>query len=185
MVDAGGNVLLRVAANGDITTLAEFPAREDGRSTDAVPNSVAVGPNGAYYVGELTGVPFAVGAAQVYRVVPGQAPEVAYSGFTTIIDLTFGPDGSLYVLQHATRPLLAGSGVLIRVDPDGTRTPPWRAKGWRGPQAWPSATETGAIYISNRGISVGTGEVVRSSPRQSESIVVNDGVRPAVDGQRA
>src|SRR5262249_20371315 len=83
VVDAGGNALLRVAADGGVTTLAEFPSRDDGRPTDAVPTDVVTGPDGAYYVSELTGVPFAVGAARVYRVVPGQAPEVVYTGFTT------------------------------------------------------------------------------------------------------
>src|SRR5262249_3610777 len=57
VVDAGGNALLRVAADGEVTTLAEFPSRDDGRSTDAVPTGVAVGPDGAYYVSELTGLP--------------------------------------------------------------------------------------------------------------------------------
>jgi hypothetical protein len=35
---------------------------------------VVVGPDGAYYVSQLTGFPFPVGAANVYRVVPGSAP---------------------------------------------------------------------------------------------------------------
>src|SRR5262249_26980712 len=122
VLDAGGNSFLRIAANGEVTTLAEFPSRDDGRPTDAVPTSVAPGPDGAYYVGELTGVPFAAGAANIYRVVPGEAPQVVYTGFKTIIDLDFGPDGSLYVLQHATGPFLSGNGSLIRVAPDGTRT---------------------------------------------------------------
>jgi len=56
-------------------------------------------------VSELTGVPFTAGVARVYRVEPdGGAPEVFLDGFKTIIDLDFGPDGSLYVLQHATGP---------------------------------------------------------------------------------
>jgi len=42
--------------------------------TDPVPTGLARGPDGALYVGLLTGVPFAPGAASVYRVVPGQAP---------------------------------------------------------------------------------------------------------------
>jgi hypothetical protein len=35
----------------------------------AVPTSVAVAPDGAYYVGQLTGFPFPVGGARVFRVV--------------------------------------------------------------------------------------------------------------------
>jgi hypothetical protein len=123
VTDAGGNTLLRVSESGEISTIATFPSRAQGRGTDSVPTSVAVGPDGAYYVGELTGVPFATGAARVYRVVPGREPEVFLEGFTTIIDLAFGPDGSLYVLQHSSAgPFFAGPGSLVRVAPDGTRT---------------------------------------------------------------
>jgi hypothetical protein len=57
----------------------------------SVPTSVVVGPDGAYYVGELTGAPFPVGGASVWRVVPGQEPTEYATGFTNIIDLGFGP----------------------------------------------------------------------------------------------
>ena len=75
VVDAGANALFRVAADGTSTTVAVFPARPH-RTTDSVPTARAVGPDGAYYVGESTGVPFAAGAARIYRVVEGMEPEV-------------------------------------------------------------------------------------------------------------
>jgi hypothetical protein len=50
----------------------------------------------------LTGAPFAEGTANVYRVLPGVSTQIFRSGFKTIIDIAFGPDGSLYVLQYAT-----------------------------------------------------------------------------------
>jgi hypothetical protein len=50
----------------------------------AVPTSVVKGPDGAYYVGQLTGFPFPVGGANVFRVVPGHDPEVFAGGFTYI-----------------------------------------------------------------------------------------------------
>ena len=164
VTDAGGNSLLRVAANGDITTLAVFPSRPT-RSTDAVPTSVTIGPDGAYYVGELTGVPFTVGAARVYRVVPGTAPAVFLVGFTAIIDLTFDAAGNLYVLQHATGamgPNLMGPGALIRVAPDGTRSTV-ASEGLFRPTSVVIGSD-GAIYVSNCGICVGTGEVIRILP---------------------
>ena len=34
----------------------------------SVPTSIVKGPDGAYYVGELTGFPFQVGAARVWRL---------------------------------------------------------------------------------------------------------------------
>ena len=57
---------------------------------DPVPTSVVVGPDGAYYVGQLTGFPFPPGGASVFKVVPGQDPTVYASGFTNIIGLAFG-----------------------------------------------------------------------------------------------
>jgi len=158
VTDAGGNSLLEVAANGSISTLAVFPARP-GRATDAVPTAVVVGPDGAYYVSELTGVPFADGAANVYRVVPGQAPTVYRSGFKTIIDLAFGRDGSLYVLQHATgATFFGGPGQLIRVAPNGDRSV--IANGLSRPSSF-VIDDDGTIFISNRGTSIGSGEVLR------------------------
>jgi hypothetical protein len=162
VADAGANALLRVAANGDISTLAVFQSRAQGRSTDSVPTAVAVGPDGAYYVAELSGVPFAAGAANIYRVVPGQAPTVAWSGFTTVIDLAFGPDGSLYVLEHSTGPVFfALPGRLIKVAPDGTRTTVIDGLTRPGSVA---VGPDGALYVSNRSTSIGTGEVLRIEP---------------------
>ena len=68
----------------------------------SVPTSVVVGPDGAYYVGQLTGGPFPIGGASVFRVVPGEDPTIYATGFTNIIDLGFGPDGTPSV-QRTTR----------------------------------------------------------------------------------
>lgn len=73
-----------------------------------VATSVAVGPDGAYYVGELKGFPAPTGESRVWRIEPGarnvQCGEskkctLVLDGFTSIIDLTFGPDGRLNVAQ--------------------------------------------------------------------------------------
>ncbi len=168
VADAGANALLRVAADGTIETLAVLPFRANPMFpgvgpplVQSVPTSVAVGPDGALYVGLLTGFPFPAGSARVFRVVPDEEPEVYLDGFKTIIDLDFGPDGSLYVLQHVTGPFLSGPGALIRVAPDGTRTT------LHGGLQRPTSVvvgRDGALYVSNRGTSVGTGEVLRIAP---------------------
>lgn len=164
VADAGANALLEVAANGDISTLAVFVARPNPTPigppfVDSVPTAVAVGPDGAYYVSELTGVPFAAGFANIYRVVPGQAPTVAWSGFTTVIDIAFGPDGSLYVLEHSTGPVFfAMPGRLLRIALNGART---TVIGGLTRPTSVAVGPDGALYVSNRGLSVGTGEVLR------------------------
>jgi hypothetical protein len=160
VIDSGGNDLLRVRSNGQISTVATFPSRP-GRSTDSVPTAVATGPDGAYYVSELTGGPFTPDLARVYRVVPGHAPEVYGPAFSFIIDLAWGPDGHLYVLQFASLAGNSGPGILYRLESDGTKTPVVTdliAPGGLvfGPD--------GALYISNKSVLAGAGEVLRFEP---------------------
>jgi len=164
VADAGANDLLEIRANGDIRTLAVFPEFQlpMAPSRDAVPTGLAVGPDGAYYVGQLTGGPFTTGVANVFRVPPeGGDPEIYASGFTNIIDIAFAPDGSLYVLQIANPiPNFAG-GALIKVAPGGTRTQisvPLFAPGGI------AIAKDGTIYVTNNSISAAGGEVLRIRP---------------------
>jgi hypothetical protein len=162
VADAGANALLEINANGDIRTLAVFPESLLPGGRDAVPTGLALGPDGAYYVGQLTGAPFALGLAKVYRVPPqGGEPEIYAEGFTNIIDIEFGPDGSLYVLQIANPIPNFGGGALLRVAPDGTRTQiavPLFAPGGI------AIAKDGTIYVTNRSTSPGGGEVLRIRP---------------------
>lgn len=162
VADAGANALLEITANGDIRTLAIFPESQLPGGRDAVPTGLALGPDGAYYVGQLTGAPFVVGLAKVYRVPPqGGEPEIYAEGFTNIIDIDFGPDGSLYVLQIANPIPNFGGGALLRVAPDGTRTQitvPLFAPGGI------TIAKDGTIYVTNRSTSPGGGEVLRIRP---------------------
>ncbi len=162
IADAGANALLEARWNGTVSTVATFRARGIGDATDAVPTSVVLGPDQAYYVSELTGVPFADGQARIYRVVPGTVPTVFADGFKTIIDLAFARDGSLYVLQHATGPMFfAGPGEIIRLAPDGSRTVV--LGGLDRPTSLAVARDD-VIYVTNHGTSAGAGEVLRIVP---------------------
>ena len=73
----------------------------------AVPTSVTVGPDGALYVGQLTGGPFPIGGASVWRVADGEAPTEYATGFTNIMGLDFAPDGTLYVAEMVHDGLMA------------------------------------------------------------------------------
>ena len=157
VADAGANALLGVAANGTIEKLAVFPSRPVA-STDAVPTSVVIGPDGAYYVGQLTGVPFTAGAANVYRVVPGEAPTVYRSGFKTISDIAFAADGSLYVVEVASGAFLSGPGRLLRVHSEIDRETV--IDGLIRPTSVVVGPD-GAVYVTNRGGSPAIGEVLK------------------------
>ncbi len=170
VADAGGNSLVEVRLNSNLRTLAVFPPRVVSSPfgpipMQAVPTSVAIGPDGAYYVGQLTGFPFPVGGANVYRVpAGGGTPTVFRSGFTNIIDIAFGPDGSLYVLEITTNGLLSNdlTGALIRVYPDGSRETVASA-GLVAPGGVAVGPD-GALYVTNFSIFPGAGQVVRIMP---------------------
>src|SRR6185436_10524691 len=181
LADAGANALNEVAANGATRTLAVFPDRmveappflELPPGTlipmDAVPTSVDLGPDGHYYVGQLTGFPFPAGGANIYRVPSqGGTPEVYAEGFTAIIDVAFGVDGSLYVLEIAGNGLVDAfifndwTGALIRIAPNGTRTE--IAKGSLTAPGGVVVGSDGALYVTNNSIFSGAGQVLRIEP---------------------
>lgn len=181
VADAGANALNEVAANGGVSTLAVFPDRmveappflelPPGTEIpmDAVPTSVAIGPDGHYYVGQLTGFPFPVGGANIYRIpAQGGVPEVYAEGFTAIIDVAFGADGSLYVLEIAKNGLLNAfifndwTGALIRVTSNGTRTE--IAAGALFAPGGVAVGSDGTLYVTNNGIFSGSGQVLRIAP---------------------
>jgi hypothetical protein len=164
VTDAGGNSLLDVGANGSISTVAVFPkfAGTFG-PTDRVPTDVVLGPDGAYYVSTLSGVPFTPGVAVVFRVVPGTAPTIYASNLTQITDLAFGSDGSLYILQHASAPFFGGPGSIVRIAPDGSRT----IVDTQGRLSHPAGLVVGpdgALYASNFSTTPSNGEVLRIEP---------------------
>ena len=172
VADAAGNDLLWISPKGAVSVLAVFPTqtvkltnaiRKTIRaprtmasiSVQAVPSSVAVGPDGALYVGELTGVPFKPGTARIWRIVPGKKASLYASGFTNISDIAF--DGqNLLVLEIAVKGLLAppSPGALIRLAPNGTRTMIASA-GLVDPSGL--VVGRGLIYISNYGLFPSTG----------------------------
>jgi hypothetical protein len=108
--------------------------------SEAVATSVTVGADGYYYVGELRGFPATPGTSQVWRIRPGSVnavcdPKSAHKGacrryadgFTSIVDLGAGRDGSIYVVELVKRSWLQWElglvdpplGGLFRLAPGG------------------------------------------------------------------
>ena len=93
-----------------------------------VATSIAVGPDGSYYASELTGFPSAPGMSRIWRIAagsrhvlcPSAACTLVVSGLTSVVDLEFGPNGTLYVAELDAATWLAvevaaGSGPLAPV----------------------------------------------------------------------
>jgi hypothetical protein len=131
VADAGANDLLRVDNQGNVTVLAVFPNELVSTANikklarcpspapfcglppfipaQPVPTSIAVGPDGYIYVGELKGFPAPAGESNIWRVSPeangaqcgasADCVKVFDGGFTSIIDMAFADDGKLYVAE--------------------------------------------------------------------------------------
>jgi hypothetical protein len=143
VVDAGANAVLQVQG-AKISVLGVLPKNGRGQS---VPTSVALGPDGSYYVGELA-EGAGKGKARVWKIpAAGGTPEVYATGFTNITGVAFGPDGSLFVTEFATKFPRNLKGAVVRVAPDGTRT---RLGGRQLLAPTGAAVDsTGAVYVSN------------------------------------
>ena len=178
VADAGGNAVVRASHKGTFTTIAVLPPGSalappflelpPGTQipTDSVPTSVVQGPDGAYYISQLTGFPFEKGDANIWRIVPGQAPTVYASGLTNLTDLAFAPDGSLYAVEIATEGLLAAQpgeppiGSLVKVTP-GASVHETVADGLTAPYG--VALSSGSAYVTTCAVCVGGGKVIRVS----------------------
>lgn len=160
--DFGGNDVELVGRDGSVTQLAAFPQRLiDGNEIESVPTTVAQGPDGAFYVGELEGYPYPVGQARIWRVVPGHAPTVVATGLTNIIDMIFDRHGDLIVLEIAKNSLLDPdqTGALIKISPDGRQTL-LASTGMTNPGG--VVQVGGAFYVTNNTSSTnGTGELLK------------------------
>ena len=172
VTDAGGNDLLGVSPWGRISLLSVFTPFGETEAPpflglppgtkipyQPVPTGV-VRDGGSAYVGQLTGFPFPKDAANVYRVRNGNRT-VALDGFTLIVDVALGKDGSFYVLQIASDSFLAGPtpGKLVRVSRNGTRTE--LAAGKLQQPTGLAVSRSGDVYVANNGGSPDEGQIVR------------------------
>lgn len=129
VTDSGANALLRVGLGGQVSTVAVFDSPGTAPAPfppfpplemQSVPTSVATGPDGAWYVSELTGFPFAPGTARIHRVTSGGQSTVWATGLTNVTDLAWH-HGDLYAVQLSSVGLASETGLpmgsLVRVVP--------------------------------------------------------------------
>lgn len=167
VVDAGGNDLLRYR-DRDVETRAVFPGvptQIPGGpviSMDAVPTAAVNGPDRAIYVSQLTGFPFPANGASIWKVAPGKKPVKWATGLTTVTDLAFGPDGSLYAVQLSDTGLgvpKPGPGSVVRIPRGGGAQHTTVASGLPAPYG--ISLHGNAAYVTTHATEAGKGEVVK------------------------
>jgi hypothetical protein len=171
VADAGANDLLEVSEQGTISVLARFPALSEVAPANlignpkpitiqaqAVPTSVAVGPDGALYVSLLRGVPSDPGTAYIYRVVPGHRPTIWARGLTAVTAIAFDSEGRLLATEYNVHGLLAPAtvpGALVRISRNGHTVTKLPVHGLYQPTGV-AAGPGGVVYVSNYGGNVAT-----------------------------
>jgi hypothetical protein len=165
VIDAAANTLDRVNSWGLVNVETFFP---NPPVSDFVPTCIDRGPDGAFYVSNLSGAGNAPGASVVFRVVPGQAPTVWASGLTSVNGCGFGADGQFYAVELSTKNLVQaepGTGEVVRVAPNSTSPTPI-VEHLSFPAGF-AAAKDGSLYVSNWGVAPAnsgggpTGEVLK------------------------
>jgi hypothetical protein len=179
IADAAANDVVWVHGSGKVTLLGRLPTRPETApagtlgpgspamkiNAQAVPSSVALGPDGALYVGLLRGVPALPGTAEVDRIVPGQAPKPVVTGLSRVSDLAFDPQGRLDILESSISGGGVGStstGALLRASVRGSTPTSATDLGVRGLNApvGLAVSRTGTAYITNNTDAPGKAEVI-------------------------
>lgn len=169
VTDAGGNDVLSLR-HGEISTLAVLdpvlmdppPFPPEGEwpvpfPADPVPTATAQGPDGAWYVSQLTGFPFQPGSSTIWRLEDGELEPYA-TGLTNVTDLAWDGD-TLYAVQLVDAGLLSGqmTGSLLRVSTDGQHETV--AGDLLAPYG--VAIDRGSAYVTTCSVCAGGGEVLR------------------------
>jgi len=107
VTDAGGNYLATFGTRGESTVAVfpngppapnPFPFPPPFIAPQAVPTDVAVGPDGAFYVSQLTGFPFPTGASTIWRVTSDGQVSAYATGLTMVTSLAW-KGNTLYAVQ--------------------------------------------------------------------------------------
>lgn len=199
VADAGGNDILFVdAETGEVSLVAVLPFREAevppflGAPPGAmmpmqpVPTSISMRPgSSSLYVGQLTGFPFPVNDANVYRVDVGRAwpvePSVFAEGFTATVGTTWR-GGELYTIEMARDGLLAAEmggspdAALVRRRSNGAKQELMGEAFMFGGGV--TTGPDGMIYVTDQSVFAGAGRVLRFDPSVAGDAEIQDACPP-------
>jgi len=188
VTDAGANTLLKVDSANQVSLVHVFPNKVVNTPANipipnfpptfpaqAVPTGLTIGPDGALYIAQLSGFPFAPGSADVFRYDFVGAVTTFAGGFSNLVDIAAGPDHSLYLLQYSNDFWAAPSGSVLRLGLDGS------VETLFSDLANPTAlavSPSGKIYVANNADGV-NGELLELTPVPSPAPIPLLGVGAA------
>jgi hypothetical protein len=97
IADAGGNSLLKFV-NGKLTTVRVFRHRTGSTGVDSVPTSIAVGPEGLLYIGELGSLVPGEGRVEVVNPATGHIVR-SVRGLTSVAAVAVSGNGTIYASE--------------------------------------------------------------------------------------
>ena len=166
VVDAASNTL-DLVRYGHVRVMRFIP---NPPTSDAVPTCIDRGPDGAFYISQLTGAGNPPGSANVYRFAPKSGQLTIWArGLTAVTGCGFDSDGHFIAVEFSTRGLegaAPGTGAVVRVPPHSTK-PVMIVGGLNFPGGF-AAGHGDTIYVSNWSIAPArssggspTGQVIR------------------------
>jgi hypothetical protein len=156
-VEPNHGELDKISTTGSISRVADISASQG----HIVPTASAYHV-GSFYVGNLNTFPIVPGSSKILRVTPNGTVQVAQTGFTTVLGLTFDNLGRMYVLENTTTPggPAPGEGDIVRVTGSNREV---LVSGLSLPTGMTFGPD-GALYVSNLGFGLppnGSGQVLR------------------------
>ena len=156
-VEPNHGELDKITTTGTITRVADISASQG----HIVPTASAYR-LGAFYVGNLNTFPIVPGSSKILRITPTGSVQVAQTGFTTVLGLTFDKLGRMYVLENTTTAggPAPGEGDIVRVTGSKREV---LVSGLSLPTGLTFGPD-GALYVSNLGFGLppnGSGQVLR------------------------
>ncbi len=159
VADAGANMIVKVAPNGQRSIFARFPRVPNPTPigppmVDAVPTKILANPDGGFYVSILTGFPFNVGQAAIYNVDRNGVISTYIRGLTMVTDMALDQrTGDIYAMQFGnfgfapTPGFVFGSAKVHRVHRGGAFSEVVASN--FGPGAGLALDRSGNIYVTS------------------------------------
>lgn len=177
VTDAAGNSLIKANSANEVSQVHVFPNKDVNTPTNAppflglppvvsaqtVPTGLTIGSDGALYIAQLSGVPFAPGSADVFRYDFVNPVATFASGFSNLVDIAAGPDNSLYLLQYRNDFWASAPGSILKLGLDGSVETLF--SGLVNPTAL-AVDPDGTIYVTNNGNGV-NGQLLQLTPQSA------------------